>query len=74
MEVWVVFHYYNARTDNSVCGVFDSEKLAIEYVKKEIEDSEDPADWEGPDYDGYHTTDYDESFEITGHYVKSSLI
>ena len=85
MEVWVVFHYYNARTDNSIHGVFESKDMAIKYVEDHIEKSKRfsleigvPHRWEEPDvtYCGgveYHTDEYDESFVVTSHMVQKCL-
>lgn len=77
MEIWVVFHYYNARTDNSIHGVFESKDMAIKYVEDYIEESKkigvnrtwaEPKTFYG-DIE-YHTDDYGESFEITSHIVQ----
>ena len=82
MEVWIVFHYYNARTDNSIHGVFESKDMAIKYVEDHIEKSKRlslqigvPHRWEEPDFTPYgdieyHTDDYGESFEVTSHMVQ----
>ena len=82
MEVWIVFHYYNAKTDNSIHGVFESKDMATKFVEDYIEESRRFSlqigrtdKWVEPDatYCGgteYHTDDYDESFEVTSHMVQ----
>lgn len=82
MEIWIVFKYYNARTDNSIHGVFESRDMAIKYVEDYIEESRRfslqigvPHRWKEPNATPYgdieyHTDDYDESFEVTSHMVQ----
>jgi len=41
MEVWIVFHSYNANTDNSIMGVFESKEMAYAYVEEHIESSKE---------------------------------
>ena len=70
MTVWVVFHYYNARTDNHVCGVFASKELAINYVEEQIKEY-NREDWKIKD-NGYNIEfkqSCDNSYEITHHEV-----
>jgi hypothetical protein len=70
MTAWVVFHYYNARTDNDVCGIFASKELAINYVAEQIKEY-DREDWKIED-NGYNIEfkkSYDNSYEITQHEI-----
>ena len=82
MEVWIVFHYYNAKTDNSIHGVFESKDMATKFVEDYIEESRRFSlqigrtdKWVEPDFTPYgdieyRTDDYDESFEVTSHMVQ----
>ena len=82
MEIWVVFHYYNARTDNGIHGVFESKDMAIKYVEDYIEESKRlsleigrPEKWRKPCVTSYgdveyHTGDYGESSEVTSHIIQ----
>ena len=78
MEVWIVFHSYNANTDNSIMGVFESKEMAYAYVEEYIESSKEYSKnktWMEPyirtSGEGeYNTENYEESFEITCHTVK----
>jgi hypothetical protein len=73
MEVWIVFHSYNANTDNNIMGVFESKEMAFAYVEEHIESSTNT--WREPYIFSsgeaeYNTENYEESFEITCHMVK----
>lgn len=79
MNIYVVLHYYNARTDTHVAGVFETKELAVKYVLAQIKESKqlDPTQkWLKPkEHCGdivYLDKDYDESYEISCHKVQTA--